>query len=121
MKTFIKWLEQFHLGRPYGPMGPDGRVYGHSTGPLQQIPGTGTWRSFDRSASSKKGDSTEEQLWNSLSPQERLIYLNGHNFMSPQELQQSGIQNLQWHELDDKAKFQINSSLEFRRKVGESK
>jgi hypothetical protein len=50
MKTFNEWIkikeqEQMHMGRPNGPMGPDGKVYGWSGGPASQIQGTGTWKS----------------------------------------------------------------------------
>jgi hypothetical protein len=119
MKTFNEWLEEMHMGRPHGQMGPDGRIYGHSTGPIAQIPGTNTWQSSRSNVQSpsKEEESLEEELWNSLNTQERLAYLSGHDFMSPQELQQSGLQNLQWNQLDDKAKYQINANQEFRWKI----
>ena len=119
MKTFTEWLKEMHMGRPHGQMGPDGRIYGHSTGPIEKIPGTNTWQSSMPNIPStpKEDESLEEELWNSLSPEERLTYLNGHNFMSPQELQLSGLQNLQWNQLDDKAKYQINANQQFRWKI----
>jgi len=49
MKTFKEWIkEQMHMGRPHGPMGPDGKVYGWSSGPVSQVQGTNTWKSDDR-------------------------------------------------------------------------
>jgi hypothetical protein len=50
MKTFNEWIKikeqgQMHMGRPNGPMGPDGKIYGWSGGPASQVQGTGTWKS----------------------------------------------------------------------------
>ena len=51
MKTFKEWIrikEQMHMGRPHGPMGPDGKIYGWSSGPVSKVQGTNTWKSDDR-------------------------------------------------------------------------
>lgn len=80
MKNFFEWLQEnnMYLGRPYGAMGPDGRIYGQSSGPASQIPGTGTWKSEPHknlSQSNSRDKSDDAGFWMSRSPQERIIWL----------------------------------------------
>jgi hypothetical protein len=80
MKSFLEWLKEnnMYLGRPYGAMGPDGRIYGQSGGPASQIPGTGTWKSDSQdspSQSSSMYKSNDAGFWMSRSPQERILWL----------------------------------------------
>jgi hypothetical protein len=81
MKTFQEWLnlkENMYMGRPYGQMGPDGRIYGQSGGPASQVPGTGTWKSYPQNSPSQSGNpykSDDAGFWMSRSPQERIFWL----------------------------------------------
>jgi hypothetical protein len=80
MKTFQEWLsikENMYMGRPNGQMGPDGRVYGHASGPVAQVPGSKTWASSGTMPNASNSESGTLRLWKGTSPQVRLGYLSG--------------------------------------------
>lgn len=80
MKTFQEWLsikENMYMRRPYGQMGPDGRVYGHASGPVAQVPGSKTWASSGTMPNASNSESGTVRLWKGTSPQVRLSYLSG--------------------------------------------
>lgn len=80
MKKFKEWMiakeQNLYMGRPYGQMGPDGRVYGHSVGPISQIPGSKTWASARTTTSARNPESEAEQVWKTTNPYARANYLS---------------------------------------------
>lgn len=112
MKTFKEWLnakENLYMGRPHGPMGPDGRIYGHSSGPIQQVPGSGTWRASSVATGRqlnplpvpalKSNQNEGEGLWKANSRLVRLGYLS-----TIPNAEQLNLHNMNWEDLPPEAK-----------------
>lgn len=126
MKTFKEWLntkENLYMGRPHGPMGPDGRIYGHSNGPVEQVPGSGTWRSSPVSTGRQfspppvpvlnNNQDESEGLWKANGPRIRLAYL----WKIP-NAEQLNLHNMDWKDLPPEAKEAASKEMDSKSPFG---
>lgn len=116
MKTFKEWLnlkENYYMGRPHGPMGPDGKIYGHAGGPVERISGSNTWRTAEMPSLPppiKIKNNESEGLWRANSPQIRLGYLARYLAAAP-DAEKLNLHNMDWKDLPKEAQIAVEKEM----------
>jgi len=115
MNNFLEWIKlkesNMYFGQPHGPMGPDGRIYGHASGPIGKLAGTNTWATVQTALAKSK---EHEGLWTANGPVVRLGYLS-----AIPNAENLGFHNMSWGELPKEIQNAVIRSMDSKSPFGD--